>query len=454
MIAELLNRGFVLDLLAELRQRLPEEPVDGIDVRAVIAQTEQEEIRLSSGQPGFGTGRRGDGSVRLEDFSFFSRDPIVSIVQSAFDAYFEAHPELVTTDPPPDDGRRGPGDEPAVTERRLKAVTVRREEGRRLFNRFSITDIQWIRSKIAEGIRLFKGRHPFNERPAPPVEVPARFRMYLVGDWATGLPRAKRVAAQIRTRLASAPRNVEQHVVHLGDVYYSGWPHEVRSRFLEHWPVEPGQAERIGSWAVNANHDMNSGGEGYFTVLLGDARFARQNKSSLFSLVNAHWNILGLDTAWDDHGLKDPQSQWVRDELKRSRRQSLLLSHHQLFSAFETVPREDQADKLPAKIMPVLRDYRATAWFWGHEHRCVVLKPTDSVRYPRCLGDGGVPVYMTHDLDDPLPPSVQYQHRGGFRKGFETWALFGFAVLDFDGDRINVEYFDEHGSRHHDETIG
>jgi hypothetical protein len=448
VIAELLNRQFVIDQLAELRERLPDEPVDGVNVKGEVAAAEERERRRSSGQPGFGGDRR--GGPPLDDFSFFSRDPTISLVQSALDAYFDEHPELVTADPPADDGRRGPSDQPAVTGRRLRQTRVRREEGRRLFNRFSITDIQWVRSKIAEGIRLARDRHAFNPVPAPALQVPPTFRLYLVGDWATGIERAQRVAAEMRKRLAAAPADLEQHVIHLGDVYYSGWAQEVRNRFLRYWPVQPGDA-KIRSWAVNANHDMYSGGHGYYDVLLGDDRFARQQRSSLFSLTNKHWRILGLDTAWDDHGLKDPQQDWIREELRDRSRKSVLLSHHQLFSGFEKIPAGD--DDLSAKIMPVLREFPATAWFWGHEHRCVAMKPTDSVTHPRCLGDGGVPVYMTHDVLDPLPASVLYEHRGSFRKGLETWALFGFAVLDFVGDRIEVDYVTEYGSRHYAETL-
>ena len=101
----------------------------------------------------------------------------------------------------------------------------------------------------------------------------------------------------------------EQHVIHLGDVYYSGWPEEYEDHFLPNWPVAPGQEDRYGSRCLNANHDMFSGG--HFDHLLKDERFRRQRSArqptSYFSLENDHWQILGLDSAWQDGDLAGSQ---------------------------------------------------------------------------------------------------------------------------------------------------
>jgi hypothetical protein len=72
-----------------------------------------------------------------------------------------------------------------------------------------------------------------NDRPHP-IEVPEQFRLLVVGDWGTGLPRAQKVAEQMRKVLLKGQADglTAQHVVHLGDVYYSGWDHEYRRRFL------------------------------------------------------------------------------------------------------------------------------------------------------------------------------------------------------------------------------
>jgi hypothetical protein len=305
-----------------------------------------------------------------------------------------------------------------------------------------------VRSKLAEGIRLFRGKRDFNERPAPPCETPDRMRLVIVGDWGSGLPRARKVADAMGTVLEEGlAGGLAQHVIHLGDVYYSGWGHEYRRRMLPHWPVQPEEARAIGSWSLNGNHDMYAGGYGYYDVLLGDARFARQAQSSYFSLVNKHWKILGLDTSWEDAALCAPQPTWLARELEDPRR-ILLLSHHQLFSAYEGV-----SDALTTKVFPILEQRPIDAWFWGHEHRCMTYKPFANVGYGSCIGHGGVPVYQWHGEQDPYPSPGTYEYRAYLQKGLEHWALFGFAVLDFDGAKVAVHYIDENGYEHRTDRI-
>ena len=46
---------------------------------------------------------------------------------------------------------------------------------------------------------------------------------------------------------------------------------------LDLWPVTADQAGAgVTSWSLNGNHDMYSGGFGYFQTLLADPRFAAQ----------------------------------------------------------------------------------------------------------------------------------------------------------------------------------
>ncbi len=39
------------------------------------------------------------------------------------------------------------------------------------------------------------------------------------------------------------------------------------------------------------------------------------------------------------------------------------------------------------------------------------------------------------------------------QNGLERWALFGFAVLDFNGPKIDVKYIDEDGATYKTEKI-
>jgi hypothetical protein len=468
MIAQVLNRDFVLERLREVRDSLstaagddrrretgegPELPPE--DATLALEEAERAlgtEATASSGQSHFEPPppeRRGEESAPLDDFSFFSRDAAISNLQSALEQYFRERQEIEAAGPGND--RRGDDDEEvAVTALSLSGnEPLRDADNRRIFDKFSITDIGWVSSKFAEGIRKLRGRYPFPEKPAEPLRIGDKARLVLVGDWGSGLPRARKVAREIREVLNQGlEAGREQHVIHLGDVYYSGWEYEYRDRFLAWWPVEPGEQERILSWSLNGNHDMYSGGHAFFGHALKDERFARQQGSSHFSLQNDHWTIVGLDTAWEDHGLEGNQGDWTRGLLESAPGKGMLLSHHQIFSAYE-----DGDSKLRQKIQPVLDTGRVRSWFWGHEHRCVLYDPYGKVEYARCIGHGGVPVYMTHEASDPYPPPAAWEFRDSFQKGFERWALFGFAVLDFDGPEIAVRYIDENGREHKNERI-
>ena len=196
---------------------------------------------------------------------------------------------------------------------------------------------------------------------------------------------------------------------------------------------------------------MYSGGHAYFDMLLKDSLFKRQGQASFFRLYNKHWQILGLDTAWDDNGLKDPQAQWVKQELDANTQKGIMLTHHQHFSAYERGP--DVGRVLRQKLGAVLASKRIYAAFWGHEHRCVIYNPSNNIEYGRLIGQGGVPVYMTHGQVDPYLPPANYEYRRFISNGLEHWALLGFATLDFDGPKVNVRYVDEDGDTHKQEMI-
>jgi hypothetical protein len=465
-IAQVLNRQFVIEQLEAIEQQLakdvdqsraggpqPAADLDKADYEAAldhVSIVRQQEHATSSGQVSFvppRPERRGRRSAPpLDDFVFISHDPIVSIVQSALESYLQQpdSQDRVVIQDMPDDVRRSGDDVPIITDRRLPGGNACRRGDRRLLDKFSITDPGWVSSAVAMGVRLLRKRHAFNADPPEPVEINDRARIILVGDWGSGIPRAQRVASGMRAAIEQARREGrEVHVIHLGDVYYSGWEYEYRNRFLEHWPVRPDEADTMGSWCLNGNHDMYSGGHAYFDVLLADPRFRRQGRASFFRLYNTNWQLLGLDTAWDDNGLKDPQASWLADTLARNAHKPVLLTHHQLFSAFEDAPEAGQI--LRQKLRPLLQQQPVHSWFWGHEHRFVIYDPTAEVRHARLIGNGGVPVYMTHKDSDGFVSPVAFEDRRFIQSGLEHWAMLGFAVLDFDGPKMNVSYVDETG---------
>lgn len=454
MIAEVLNREFVETQLGDVVQMLDrtEQEVKAADkARSAADDAEVTSDHLAECRVAVkkleATGIDTDTPANV----CIARDAVASVIQSSLEAYYE---EAGAVAAPP----AGQGLAPtqiAITDQRLRPDYSAPTQ--RLGVRLDNTDARWALSfLVARGISGLRKKHAFRETPAR-VPIANKARLLLVGDWGSGLPRARAVSAQMRTALHGAEaQGRERHVIHLGDIYFSGFERECRNRFLQHWPVDGGLEQDIGSWCLNGNHDMFSGGYGYFDTVLGDPRFARQAGTSYFCLENDHWQIFGLDSAYDLIGLRGDkgdlyggQAGWLA--LTRGAtptKKSLLLSHHQLFSAYEkgTPPME-------ARLDPILRSAPATAWFWGHEHLCAAYKKDEHpfVHHARLIGHGGVPVKPNSAA---VPSGVVYEYRDSLKQLLQNYTRFGFAVLDFDDGQIAVKYISElGGTPHHSEVI-
>ncbi|MGD0062275.1 MAG: metallophosphoesterase [Streptosporangiaceae bacterium] len=380
---------------------------------------------------------------------YLSRDPMVSLVQSAVEGAL--HDRGVPADAPEGGG---------WWERIVRLVQGLLHPGN-----FSPSDPDWV-IKIAGSMleHLAKGNHPFNPRPAE-HEISDTARLVVVGDWGTGLPRAQAVAKYMAEEVAEALAQGRQaHVIHLGDVYYSGLASEVQRHVLAYWPVTQAQAgSGVTSWSLNGNHDMYSGGFGYFDTLLGDSRFAAQHSAdgaatSFFRLTSPSWDFVGLDTSWDTDVLsqgasavlQDPQGDFVASVARDFSRKLVLLSHHQLVTAYD---HADIGTVLPGKLGPVLDSGRVTAWWWGHEHRCMTFKAAGGVSFPRCVGHGGVPVAQVYTAGEQVPAPGSWEPSSFLDQGGQHWARFGFTVLDLSADRMHVRYRDETGAEVHAEDI-
>lgn len=264
-----------------------------------------------------------------------------------------------------------------------------------------------------------------------------QLRVALLGDWGTGLYGAPVSASSIERD----PRGYDL-LLHLGDVYYSGTEKEVQELFLDRWPRVPGAVNR----ALNSNHEMYSGGVGLFRRTLP----AFEQEATYFALRTNHWLLVGLDSAYEGHDLAHDQAGWLERLLEDAGdRQLILFSHHQPFSLLGS-----QGPKLLTKLSQVLEQRGVFAWYWGHEHRCVLYDRHPAWRMlGRCVGHGGFPEFRDKLSEFPtedgytqwrrlpsknlVPGGIVLDAPNPYIEGHEEeYGAHGYLSLEFDGPHL------------------
>ena len=255
--------------------------------------------------------------------------------------------------------------------------------------------IGWAKSLLT----WFKGLkpHPWQTADAAAEPMPNKSRVAVLGDWGSGLYGAPVCAASIQN-----DPNDYQVLLHLGDVYYSGTKDEINDRFLNLWPKKPNAISR----ACNANHEMYTGGYGYFGMILKEFK----QKASYFALQNDHWLLAGLDTAYEEWELVNEQVAWLTNLIDNAGdRRVVLFSHHQLFSWADKVQT-----KMQSQLAALLNNKKIFAWYWGHEHRCVIYDqhPVWGI-HGRCIGHSGYPyfrdTFKEGTIGDPAPQGSSWR---------------------------------------------
>jgi hypothetical protein len=306
-----------------------------------------------------------------------------------------------------------------------------------------------------------KTPHKWQRAPSAPESFPGnnpnKAKLALLGDWGTGLYGAPHCADSIAredARLRGAGSTPFSLLMHLGDVYYSGTADEVKNEFLKLWPDLKGSVSR----ACNSNHEMYTGGNAYFELTL--AQFGQ--KASYFAMQNDYWIVVGLDSAYNDPDwlynkadLTNDQVDWLQAILATTGdRKLILLSHHQPFSYLS-----GQNEKLVSRLSPILTQKRVHAWYWGHEHRCLLYD-----RHPiwgfygRCAGHSGYPYFRdslsaypiasapTKDITwrkitselSTFPPAIILDGPNPYIKGEESkYGTQGYITLEFDDKHLN-----------------
>jgi hypothetical protein len=226
-----------------------------------------------------------------------------------------------------------------------------------------------------------------------PKGADGRLVVGIIGDWGTGTPDASRLLGRV---MAQNP----DLLIHLGDIYYAGTVNEVADNFTK---LLTDAGVNCPVYSLAGNHDMYSGGLGYYGLLqqLGQP-------ASYFCLRNAAWQILGMDTGFNDHdvfsvntnltSLVPAEETWHLDKINTAgSRKTILLSHHQLFSPYGDGVGEDPVSNKGLVTNPnLLKGFNAVMgnialWIWGHEHTLNVFPPYQGLVKGRCVGASAVP---------------------------------------------------------------
>ncbi len=319
-----------------------------------------------------------------------------------------------------------------------------------------------------------KGKTGIFRIAAPPRD--GALRIAIAADWGTGTLESETVAENMK---ACSPH----YTVHLGDVYYMGDVPEINENCLGHctkkyrgvrWPVQ----DCLGSFALMGNHEMYSGGEGYFRdfistlgLLNPEGTVNDPQSASYFCLETEHWIVLGLDTGYHSAGfpalapiplinsipflnvnarLDEKMLTWLQqtiDTLKATgsaRKSILLLTHHQPVSSFQ------HSFAKPAQQLAQLSFFneREFVWLYGHEHRLTLYKKQTIANsltvHPRCIGHGGMPVSTTH-LSKPNSNILYYDSREHPIDSGNPQIMVGYnghVVLIFKDSAMTIEYRD------------
>ena len=276
--------------------------------------------------------------------------------------------------------------------------------------------------------------------------LPPQATVALLADWGTGQDSAKKM-------LVSIARHKPDVVIHLGDVYYSGTQCEVQNYFYSIWqPVlgiprvpwgTPLTDLKTGpaTFHLPGNHDMYAGGQAYYNLIdmLGQP-------ASYFCLQNDHWQFLAMDTSLHDSNpvtvadatSVDPDEvTWMKDKVNNAGgRKTILLSHHQLFTAFEQIGGAPVNNKLLPQVQDILP--KLTAWLWGHEHNLVIYERYLNV-LGRCIGHGAFPVSAQQlqnppNVGVPLANVTLAPDDNGFYR-------HGYVIMKLDGPKADLTYY-------------
>lgn len=303
----------------------------------------------------------------------------------------------------------------------------------------------------------------------------------VVGDWGTGQDDSLQMLKALIHDAQSTYGRAPDALIHLGDIYYSGTPKgtpsapnfrgECQTNFLDVLAsvFDSVLKRRIPVFTLPGNHEYYSMGVGYYREVLPtvNATIPAANQPASFFCLRTEdglWQFLGMDTGYHDSNpanqfnpfdpapnLEPDEVIWHQDKLQNFKGKTVLLSHHQLYSA--NAKLNGATTGYPPNFNTFLQSYfspyfsNVAAWLWGHEHN-MVLYQNDLVGLAkgRLIGASsyeettGEDPYKVNYADVPYLDSTKY--RLGAENGYYN---HGYAIMNLGrarpSDPISISYF-------------
>ena len=155
--------------------------------------------------------------------------------------------------------------------------------------------------------------------------------------------------------------------------------------------------------------------------------------------------------------LREDERQWHLNRLNNAQgRQTILLSHHHLFSAYEPIGKVSAGQvSLNSKLHWIFSPYFkpnpsgetwVRAWFWGHEHDFVTFTPGfQDLAFGACLGHGAIPVNSRFNPRPQIPspyPGIRQNPRPTALSATQDYYRHGFSVITLQGNlSAKIEHF-------------
>ncbi len=215
-------------------------------------------------------------------------------------------------------------------------------------------------------------------------KLPSHSKIGVIGDWGTGMQDAFFLLNDMLTRAPDISA-----VVHLGDIYESGLPHECMAHFKE--PIEKIFAKKyphIPFFAIPGNHEYFSAGGGYFSMidtLNNGLEDIWQQKRSYFVIrsVCNNWQIIGLDTGLGSTKchqqgqyciptVEYEEAKWAQKVIQCFSGKTILLTHHPFVSCDVYLNKQIYND-IKFFNINLLDTFwneidKIDLWLWGHDH--------------------------------------------------------------------------------------